>query len=55
MIPAGQTVNEMIDTPDPVDGNGSGPDTLCWQRVSKLSRKRKSQKGERHAPVPSNA
>ena len=26
MIPAGQSFHEMIDTPDPVDGNGSGKD-----------------------------
>jgi acetolactate synthase-1/2/3 large subunit len=50
MIPAGQTINEMIDTPDPVPGgrNGSG-DAIATVE------KGKARKVSVHAHVPSNA
>ena len=50
MIPAGQTVNEMIDTPDPAAGGqqsaGDGIETV---------EKGKARKVNVHVPLPSNA
>jgi acetolactate synthase-1/2/3 large subunit len=50
MIPAGQTINEMIDTPDPAAGgrNGSGDAIVTVE-------KGKARKVSVHAHVPSNA
>jgi hypothetical protein len=50
MIPAGQTVNEMIDTPDPAP-DGKQP---AGDRIETVE-KGKARKVSVHAPVPSNA
>jgi acetolactate synthase-1/2/3 large subunit len=50
MIPAGQTVNEMIDTPDPAAGGGPHPGNGV-----ETVEKGKARKVSVHAPVPSNA
>ena len=46
MIPAGQSFHEMIDTPDPVDGNGSGKDIVVLAKgVSPVSPKKERVPG----------
>lgn len=53
MIPAGQTVNEMIDTPDPVVARSSAPSSQSGAQTVEKGRKQ-SRKAGSNAPVSRN-